>query len=111
MGTRRTRTRRGAASASGPRCGENLGNAIKVGLGEAGVERQREGPLVARLGAREVPLVAIRAQAVDGIRADLRLDPGFAERFQRPVAAVELHDVRLPAVAVSLLRRRRLDDP
>ena len=35
-------------------------------------------------------------------RADLRLDSGGAKRSERVVSALELDDVRLPAVAVAL---------
>src|SRR5207248_11222482 len=48
-------------------------------------------------------------EAVEGVRPDLRLDPGGAQRLERLVAPIELHDVRLPAVPVALVRGREVD--
>ncbi len=50
--------------------------------------------------------VGAHAEQLQGVGADLRLDARGAQRGQRLVAAVELHDVGLPAVAVALVGRR-----
>src|SRR5919206_2524625 len=52
-----------------------FGDAIEILLAEAGVEGQRERALVAAVGAGERPLVAVRAEPVQRVGADLRLDP------------------------------------
>src|SRR5918911_1876777 len=90
---------------------KHLGDAIEILLAEAGVKGQRERALVAAVGAGERPLVAVRAEPVQRVRPDLRLDSLLGQRLERLVAPVELHDVRLPPVAVSLLRARELDEP
>src|SRR5438105_5585708 len=84
-------------------------HALDVALRDARVERQCERPLVATVGARERPLVAIRGEPVQRVGADLGLDPFLPERLERVVAPVELDDERLPAVAVALVRARELD--
>src|SRR5437764_2207031 len=90
---------------------KHVGHAIEVGLGQPGVERQRERPLVGRVGAGEGPLVRVRAQPVKGVRADLGFDPIGAQGLERLVAAVEPDDVRLPAVPVALVGERKPHEP
>ena len=85
---------------------KGLGDPIELGLGEARVERQRQRALEGALGAREEPLVAVRREQVQRERADLRLDPLRAQRGEHLVAAVDLDDVRLPAVDVAVVRAR-----
>src|SRR5918994_6007522 len=75
------------------------------------MEWQRQRALVRRVCAGERPLVAIRRESVQRVRADLRLDPLLAERAQRVVAPVELDDVRLPPVHVAFVRGGRRYDP
>src|SRR2546423_11650838 len=48
-------------------------DALDVVRAEARVERQRQRTLVAAVGAEERPLVAVRAEPMQRIRADLRL--------------------------------------
>ena len=74
------------------------------------VEGQGERPGEAGIRVLERALVAVGAQAMEGVRSDLRLDSFAAERGERVVAAVELDDVRLPAVLVALVGRRGRDD-
>src|SRR5207244_4716896 len=78
---------------------------------ERRMEGQRQGPLVAAVGAGNRTLVPVRAEAVQRVRADLSLDPPLPQRLERLVAPVELHHVGLPAVPVAFLRTRTLDDP
>ena len=68
------------------------------------MERERERPLVGGVGAGERPLVGVGAQPVECIRTDLGLDPGRPQVLERLVAAIEPDDVRLPAVAIALVR-------
>src|SRR3954471_16563559 len=75
------------------------------------MERERERSLEAGVGAREGALVAVGGEPVNGVRADLGLDPRLPQRVERAVARAELDDVRLPAVPVALLRRGSLHDP
>src|SRR2546423_2796722 len=90
---------------------KHLADAADVLLRQARVERQGEGALVAAVGPRERALVAVGGQPVQRVGADLRLDSLLPQRLERLVPAVELDDVRLPAVPVSLLRARQLDEP
>src|SRR5207249_2334529 len=90
---------------------KHLGDTADVLLCQTRVERQREGALVAAVGSRERALVAIGGQPMQRVGADLRLDTLLPQRLERLVPAVELDDVRLPAVAVSVLGARQLDEP
>src|SRR5437588_12899712 len=89
---------------------QDLTDALLVGLRELRVERQRERPLVAAIGAGKRPLVAVGAEAVERIRADLGLDAFLPQRPKRLVAAVDLHHGRRPAVPVAFLGARELGD-
>src|SRR5712691_2822463 len=82
---------------------------VDLRLAEPVVQGKREGPLEAGLGTRERPLVAVRAEPMERVGADLRFDFPRAQRREHLVATVDLDDVRLPAVLVFLVRRRRLD--
>ena len=70
-------------------------------------ERQRERAREGAVGAGERRPGRGRREAVERVRPDLRLDPLGPQRSERLVAAVELDDVRLPAVAVALGGGRR----
>ena len=59
-----------------------------------------------RAGAREVALVAVGAEQVQRVRADLRLDPLRAQLGEHAVAVVDLEHVGLPAVHVALVGAR-----
>src|SRR5436190_11842082 len=83
---------------------------VDLRLAEAGVQRQRERPLEARLRARETALVAVRGQTLERVRPDLRLDSLGAERREHLVAPFDLDDVGLPPVVVALVRLRRRHD-
>src|SRR5207248_1528684 len=85
-------------------------DSVEISLAQAGVEGQGERALVAAVGARERALVAVCREAVEGIRADLCLDRLLAQRLEGLVPPVELHNVRLPAVAVALVGGRELDE-
>src|SRR5712691_324955 len=82
---------------------------VDLGFAKPVVQGEREGPLEAGLGTREGPLVAVRAEPMERVGADLRLDSPLAQRPQHLVTTVDLDNVRLPAVLVFLVRRRRLD--
>src|SRR5919109_1504821 len=73
-------------------------------------ERKRERPFEGAIRARERALGAVGLEPVQCPRADLRFDAFVTERLERPVAPVDLHDVRLPAVAVALGSTRDEDD-
>src|SRR5919201_6476518 len=89
---------------------KHLGHTLHVIGAEAGVERQRERPLVTAVGAGERPLVAVGAEPVQRVRADLRLDPLASQRLERFVAPIELDHEGLPPVAVAGLRARKVDE-
>ena len=76
---------------------------VDLVLGHRPREGKRERPLERRVRARERSAIAVRGQAMDGVRADLRLDPLGAQACERLVAPVERDDVRLPAVPVALV--------
>src|SRR5690348_5686593 len=63
---------------------------VELALGEPRVEGQRERALEDARGAGEVTLVAVGAEQVQGVGADLRLDPLCAQLLQDAVAAVHL---------------------
>src|SRR5438270_735460 len=54
---------------------------LDVALRDARVERQCERPLVAAVGGRERPLVAVRGESVQRVGADLGLDAFLPERL------------------------------
>ncbi len=83
---------------------KHRGDPLDLGLGRRGRERKRERALERPVGAGELPLRPVRREPVQRPRPDLRLDACRAERGERLVAAVELDDVRLPAVPVALGR-------
>src|SRR5919199_3691844 len=62
---------------------KHLGDAVDVVRAEARMERQRERPLVAAVGAGEGSLVVVRAEPVQRVGADLRLDALPAQRLER----------------------------
>src|SRR5689334_20899331 len=53
---------------------KRLRDPVELGVGQPGVERQRERPLEGRVGAGELALVAVRAEPVERVRPDLALD-------------------------------------
>ena len=71
------------------------------------MERQRERALEDARGARERALVAVGAELLQRVRADLRLDPLGAQLGEDAVAVVDLDDVGLPAVHVALVGARQ----
>src|SRR5689334_3384482 len=86
-----------------------LRDPVELAVGEAGVERQREGALEGGVGAREVALVAVGAQAVEGVGPDLALDPLGSEAVEHLVAAVDLDHVGLEPVHVAIVDARQDD--
>src|SRR6186997_2510996 len=89
---------------------ERRRHAIDLVLRHRPGERERERTLEGRVGAGEGPTVAIGRQVVDRVRADLRLDALGPQPRECIVAPVEAYDVRLPAVPVALVDRRRADE-
>ena len=75
------------------------------------MERKRERALEGGVRSRERPLIGVRREAMERVRADLRLDALLPQAAQRLVAALELDDVCLPPVRVALVCARCLDDP
>jgi hypothetical protein len=73
------------------------------------VEREREGALEGGVRPGEGALVAVGAEPVQGVRADLALDPLRAQARHHLVAAVDLDHVGLPAVDVARVGRRQHD--
>src|SRR3954451_13331608 len=88
---------------------ERLGDAVELGLREAAVQRERERPLEGPVGSGERALAGVRAEPVQRVGADLRLDPRLAQARERLVAAVELDYVRLQAVTVAVVGAREDD--
>src|SRR3954463_4407706 len=80
---------------------KSLRDPVLLGLGEPLMQRQGERAFERGVGAREGALVAVRAEAVERIRADLALDPLCPEAGHPLVAASDLDHVRLPAVHVT----------
>src|SRR5438045_5766634 len=75
---------------------KSLRDPILLGLGQPLVQGQGERTLERRVGARERALVAVGAEPVERVRADLALDALRAQVGHHLVAAVDLDHVRLP---------------
>ena len=73
------------------------------------LERQRERPLEGAVGARERALVTVRRRAAAARRCRSAPRSPARERGEHLVAAVELDDVGLPAVAIALVGRGQRD--
>src|SRR3954467_11556321 len=84
-----------------------LRDAILLRLGQPLVQGQGERTLERRVGSREGALVAVGAEAVERVGADLALDPLRSEAGHHLVAAVELDHVGLPAVHVACVGARQ----
>src|SRR5579864_6555217 len=82
---------------------------VEVARRQPAVQRQCERPLEGSVGAGERPLVAVRPELVQRIRADLAADALAAQAGHHLVAAVDLDDVGLPAVPVAVVRLRQND--
>src|SRR5581483_4736783 len=65
---------------------KRLGHDVEIGLGEPRVERQGERALEHPGRPREVALVAVGAEQVERVGADLRLDPLAAQLGEHAVA-------------------------
>src|SRR3954452_18866382 len=88
---------------------KSLPDPVLLGLGQPLVQRERERALERRIGAGERPLVAVGAEAMEPVRADLALDALCPELRHHLVAPVELDHVGLPAVHVALVGARQRD--
>src|SRR3954447_12467239 len=88
---------------------KSLGDPVLLGLGQALVQRQRERTLEGRIGAREGALVAVGAEPVERVGADLALDALRSQVGDHLVAAVELDHVGLPAVHIARIGGRNGD--
>src|SRR5262245_6966404 len=84
--------------------GEDGAHAIDLVLARRRREGEGQRALERPVRPREGALRAVGAEPVDRPGPDLRLDPLLAKRIQRLVPAVELDDVRLPAVPVAVGR-------
>src|SRR5262249_54446816 len=82
----------------------------ELGVRQPRVEGQCQRPLECLVGARNRRLVAISREPVQGIGADLRLDPGCTQPCQHLVPAIDSDHVRLPAVPIALRRLGDADD-
>src|SRR5690349_4451176 len=72
-----------------------LAHPVELRVREPGVERQGERALVRGIGAGERALAAVGAEAVQGVGADLALDPLRTECLHHHIAVVELDHVGL----------------
>src|ERR1051325_8417901 len=88
---------------------KRLRDEVEIRFGEPGMEGQGEGALEGPVGAGEGALVAVGAEAMQGVRADLRLDPSGSKLREHVVPPVDLDDVRLPAVHVPVVGVREHD--
>src|SRR5581483_1693774 len=105
-GTRRAMLRRTLPPKRVP---ERLRDPVEVAIREPRVERQRQRPLEAPVGAGERALVAVDREPVERVGADLALDPLRAQLRHHLVATLDLDHVGLPAVAVALVGGRQPD--
>ncbi len=88
---------------------KSLRDPVLLGLGQPLVQRERERAFEGRIGARERALVAVGAEAVERVGADLALDALRPQLGHHLVAPVELDHVGLPAVHVARVGARQRD--
>src|SRR4051812_47572871 len=88
---------------------KSLRDPVLLGLGEPLVQGQGEAVLERGVGARERALVAVGAEAVERVRADLALDALRAQAGHHLITAVDLDHVGLPAVHVTGVGARQRD--
>src|SRR5581483_9965974 len=80
---------------------KGLRHPVEIGVGELPVEGQRERAVARRVGAGERALVAVGAEAVERVGADLALDALRPQSGHDLVAAVDLDDVGLQPMTVA----------
>src|ERR1051326_6427228 len=88
---------------------KGLRDEVEIRLGETGMERQGEGAFEGPVGAGEGALVPVGTEAMQRVRADLRLDAPGSKLREHAVPSVDLDDVRLPAMHVPVVRVRQHD--
>ena len=85
---------------------KRLRHLVEIAFGEPGMEGERECALERVIGTGEGTRTAMGAETVECVRADLGFDSLRAQAFEHVVAPLDLNDVCLPAVHVTVVRAR-----